>query len=113
MTELVCRHEKRRLDILSDLQNLGMDKADLQIEIDQIDIYLADAKEKLEKKPDLNYFYKLEVEKLQKELKEEVEYLEYMMDGLESKDREHNEMYDKIKKEAIEEKCSCLHNSIL
>ena len=113
MTELMCRHEIRRLEILSDHQNLCIDKADLQCEIDQIDIHLEDIKEKLKEKPDLNYFYKLEVESLRKELKEEVEYLEYMMDGLESKDKEYTEMYNKVKKEATEENCPCLHNFIL
>ena len=35
------------------------------------------------------------------------------MDGLESKDKEYTEMYNKVKKEAAEENCPCLHNFIL
>ena len=109
MATLICGHEKRRNEIILDLQNLDLDKAGLQCEIDQIDNHLEDIKEKLEENEDLNYFIKLEVENLQKELMDEVEYLNYMMDGLESKDAECVEMYNKVKKEAVEENCSCIN----
>ena len=110
MDSSVCKHEKKRLEIIQSLQYLDQDKIGLQFEITDIKNSLDDIKEKYDKMGNLNHFIKLAVKKWEEELIEEVTYLENMMDGLKAKDMEYVEMYENMKKEVVEEKCSCIKN---
>ena len=110
MASSVCKHEKKRLEIIQSLQYLDQDKIGLQFEIRDIKNSLDDIKEKYVEMGDLNYFIKLIVKEWEEELKEEVSYLEDMMDGLKAKDLEYVEMYENIKKEVVEDKCTCIKN---
>ena len=94
----MCKHEKKRLEIIQSLQYLDQDKISLQFEITDIKNSLDDIKEKYDKMGNLNHFIKLAVKEWEEELIEEVTYLENMMDGLKAKDMEYVEMYENMRR---------------
>ena len=106
----MCSHERRRLDILSLLQEVNQEKNELQCEIDDINNQSQEITDFFDQYSELPLHILDTLQEKQEVLEDEVERLEYMMDELESKDAEYAEEYDDEKKEAMEEKCSCVDN---
>ena len=105
-----CSHERRRLDILSLIQEVDQEKSQLQCEIDEINDQLQEITDVFDHCVDIPPFVLDTLQSKEMDLTEDVENLENMMCKLESKSEEYMDEYNDEKEEATEDDCSCVDN---
>ena len=105
-----CSHERRRLDILSILQEVNEEKKDLQCEIDKTVNQLEQIEDFFDQCEDIPSFILQTLQITQENLMDYMDKLEDAMPKLESKVAQSTEEYNDEKNEAVEEKCTCVDN---
>ena len=107
----ICYHERRRLKILSLLQRVNEEKNELQSDIEQINNQIEEITDFIDESVDLPSNVLLTLEQKAEELMDfKQRHEDYIMAELEFKISEYTKEYDDEKKEAMEEKCSCVDN---